>query len=131
MNLPLEAVSGVLLSDSTALILESRHRIARIRESIQAHARHRRWKPIGGGAEADPAVRERIRQALADGGLPLVDGDRTWAGNGSGRVCRLCALTIEVAQVEHEVDLRETFVVHRECLMIWREESTRQRRKCG
>jgi hypothetical protein len=73
-------------------------------------------------------IRDRVRRALADGALPPLDGTRTWAGRGTGRACRVCGQPIEADQVEHEILEPESALVHRACLAIWREESTRIQR---
>jgi hypothetical protein len=83
--------------------------------------------PICGGSDLSEAIRERVREGLLSGALPPVDGNRSWAGRGTGRTCRICAEPIGPDQIEHEVEAPDSVLVHQACLIIWREESARPR----
>jgi hypothetical protein len=80
---------------------------------------------ICGGSDAREFIRQRVRDALASGALPPVDGTRSWAGRGTGRTCRICNEPIRPDQIEHEVETPDSMLVHQTCLMLWREESAR------
>jgi hypothetical protein len=80
---------------------------------------------IAGGSGDEHALRERIRRAIVEGSLPVLDDNRSWAGRGSGKACHVCGERIRPAQVEHEVEVPEPVVVHHACLAMWREISSR------
>ena len=82
-------------------------------------------RPICGGSDLSEIVRQRVREALASGALPPVDGSRSWAGRGSGQKCRICNEAIGPDQIEHEVEAPDSVLVHQACLILWREESVR------
>lgn len=117
--------TAALVSKSRALIIESRHRVVRVREAVGVHARQRRLKPIRGGID-ESAIRQRVRQELASGALARLDGGRSWAGRGTGRLCRMCDQPIDESQVELEVETPEPVVLHRDCFFIWQQESVRR-----
>jgi hypothetical protein len=89
---------------------------------------HPRIRHIRGGSDPPDAetIRARLRQALLDGTLPRIDGNRSWAGHGTGRACRVCGRPIDTTQVEHEIQEPEPALVHHLCLLLWREESHRR-----
>ena len=76
-----------------------------------------------------PALRELIKQRLADGTLPLSRPDKLFAGHGSGAPCKACDEPIYPMQIEHEFNYegeRQTFRLHLECAGLW--EALRLRR---
>ena len=80
---------------------------------------------IRGGSDPQDGIRQRVREALASGALPPVNGTRSWAGRGTGRACRICQEPIGPGQIEHEVEAPDSVPVHQTCLLLWREESVR------
>jgi hypothetical protein len=90
--------------------------------------RRSRLLPIGGGSDASEVIRQRVREGLLSGALPPVDGSRSWAGRGTGRTCRICIEPIGPEQIEHEVEVPDSVLVHQACLIIWRDESGRAAR---
>ena len=86
---------------------------------------HPNLRHIRGGSDSSEGIRERVRAALASGALPPLDGNRSWAGRGSGQKCRICNEPIGPDQIEHEVEAPDSILVHQGCLILWREESVR------
>ena len=83
-----------------------------------------RSRPLEG-----PALREVIKQRLADGTLPLTRPDKLYAGRGSGEPCTGCGEPIYPMQIEYELDYpgeRRTLRLHLECAGLW--EALRLRR---
>jgi hypothetical protein len=73
------------------------------------------------------ALREVVRQRVAQGRLPCKQQDHTWAGKGTGLDCVVCALPISSQQVEYELQFgteAPLIVVrmHRPCLTAWERE---------
>ena len=125
MSFSIDAETDAVLSRSWELILESRNRLVRVGHSLRGLRRQSLRLSRGGTAGEGATVRARVRSALAAGTLPRVDGERTWAGRGRGATCRVCARPIDAPAIEHEVELAEVTVVHRDCYFIWRDESAR------
>lgn len=70
------------------------------------------------------ALREVVRQRVAQGRLPCRRQDHTWAGRGTGLDCAVCDLPITSLEVEYELqfDVQPNVVVvrmHRPCLTAW------------
>lgn len=68
-----------------------------------------------------------IRERLADGRLPVDKPRKTWAGNGTNRLCHGCDQIILRAQIEYEIDMedRHIFRLHVGCLGLWQAERSR------
>lgn len=79
----------------------------------------------GSGASSD-ALRQSVRERLADRRLPLA-GSVSVARRGTGRACDVCGAPITRDSVEHEVEHAEEShgFAHEECYRIWRDESRR------
>ena len=101
-----------------------RERLLRACQRPRTH----RFKIISGGADPDHALRQSVRERLADGRLfRPVDGVSV-ARRGSGRGCIVCGRAIEPVQEEREVEGRDGAVAlahAADCYRIWREESRR------
>jgi hypothetical protein len=75
----------------------------------------------------EQALLEAVRRLVAEGHLPCVRQDHTWAGKGTGLDCLVCGRPITSQQVEFELQFATQptrFVVrmHRQCLAIWERE---------
>jgi hypothetical protein len=67
-------------------------------------------------------LKERVRRGLACGDLFLIDR-LTWSGPGSGKVCAVCAQTIESWNVEYRVEGDQGVAsAHLACYLVWRQE---------
>ena len=53
--------------------------------------------------EVERRLRDKAREKLSNGTLPLVKPDRTWGGPGSGLECSVCELHVTNEQIELEV----------------------------
>ena len=87
--------------------------------------RTRRLVCISGGADSNEALRQSVRERLADGRLFVAHGVSTLR-RGTGRPCNVCGKAITETQ-EHEVEGRGgTYALtHPDCYHLWREESRR------
>ena len=75
----------------------------------------------------DGRRRATIRERLADGTLPKIDG-RTWAGTGLGtNGCACCGETIRRVDREFEPQVAAGLHAHGACFTIWLAESLRLR----
>ena len=74
----------------------------------------------------DALVRERVRELLAAGRLPIDDPVKLWAGPSMGKPCTVCGETIRAA-TEYELDFAPslTLLLHPRCYAIWNEERRR------
>jgi hypothetical protein len=66
------------------------------------HGSSRAWGRDGPGKTG--ALREKIRERLQAGALPLTKPARTWGGRGLDRTCGACELPITREQMEYEVE---------------------------
>ena len=75
---------------------------------------------------ADEALRQSVRERLADGRLFWPSGAAT-VRRGTGRACNVCGTVIAKESIEREVQgPKDGFVLtHEDCYRIWREESRR------
>jgi hypothetical protein len=60
--------------------------------------------------------------------LPYEDPVRTWAGYGTGALCNLCGIAVNVHDIEYEVELLtqgsvRTLRFHLKCYRIWETQS--------
>jgi hypothetical protein len=69
-------------------------------------------------------LRQRVRRALTNGALFLVD-QRSRVGRGSGKLCAVCTSAVAEDDVEYEVPggVNGTVVAHLACYLVWRQES--------
>lgn len=74
----------------------------------------------------DALVRERVREFLVAGRLPVTDPVKLWAGPSMGKPCNVCGETIRTA-TEYELDFVPTLtlLLHPRCYAIWNEERRR------
>lgn len=73
------------------------------------------------------ALRERVREAIRRGELPLRPPDRTWGGAGTGAPCAVCRNRVAQSEIELEAELEgdpgaETLRVHQPCFQAWQAE---------
>lgn len=76
----------------------------------------------------DTALRQRVRQLLENGHLPVKLPRRVRAGYGSGRLCDACDQPITSTQVEYEVEDESDgrrLSLHMGCHVIWQIECAR------
>jgi hypothetical protein len=71
-------------------------------------------------------LRRRAQERCSSGQLPRSTQGRAWAGRGGGRVCALCDQTIEVDEIEYELDAPSGTAIqvirfHAGCYRLWRE----------
>jgi hypothetical protein len=78
----------------------------------------------GGSGLPDEALRQSVRERLADGRLFWPSGISV-VRRGTGRPCNVCGKAIWKDSTERQVDgPRETYALaHEDCYKIWREES--------
>jgi hypothetical protein len=60
--------------------------------------------------------------------LPYEEPVRTWAGHGTGAICNVCGLAVNVSDVEYEVELLtggsvRTLRFHLKCYRVWEMQS--------
>ena len=74
----------------------------------------------------DSALRQKAREAILAGKLPLSRPERMWAGRGVGSPCTICDTPVERDQIEYELDFtldhdpsQPTPRVHLRCLTAW------------
>jgi hypothetical protein len=82
---------------------------------------------IAGGSGLSPeALRQSVRDRIADGRLPLA-GSVSVARRGTGRRCDVCGVPITRESVEREVEhaTGSHGFAHEDCYRVWREESRR------
>jgi hypothetical protein len=82
----------------------------------------------------EPFLREKAREAIRTGKLPIRPPDRTWGGPGVGAPCTICGLPVTKDQLEFEIEFtrRDTidrgldkFHVHVRCFAAWEFERTK------
>jgi hypothetical protein len=81
--------------------------------------------------EAD--LREKARDAVAQGKLPSRAPDRMWGGDGVGAPCSVCGLPVRKDQKEFEIQFEhdgdnpglDKFHVHIRCFAAWEFERKR------
>jgi len=61
---------------------------------------------------------------VESGELPCEESGKVWAGRGDGTHCAACGETIELTQIEFEVQIGPGVILrlHRLCHLIWQEE---------
>jgi hypothetical protein len=76
--------------------------------------------------EVERALRDKARQRLQDGVMPMTKPTRTWGGPGAGLACAVCELPINKEQVEYEVQflaegarMPDIFHLHLSCFAAW------------
>jgi hypothetical protein len=82
-------------------------------------------RPILGGAlDLNGELRERVRRGLSTGALFPV-AKKTWAGQGTGQMCRVCSNKIGPEYIEYEVEGPDgtRAYAHLPCYFIWEQES--------
>jgi hypothetical protein len=83
----------------------------------------------------EPVLRERARERLRAGKLPVRGPDRTYGGAGNGETCAVCAQLITRDQLELEIDVNrggatsgtDTYHFHTRCFAAWEFERTKVR----
>ena len=85
-------------------------------------------------ARSQGDVAAAIRAKLASGELPSAKPLKLWVGNGTGKPCMVCGLSIRAEIFEYEVDIagpsadrRTTLRFDRACLDVWSKECERLR----
>jgi hypothetical protein len=79
------------------------------------------------GVNDENILREKAREAIASGKLPMRKADRTLGGLGTGRTCVLCGGLLTPTQMEIEVELNrqgsapglERYHLHPRCFAAW------------
>jgi hypothetical protein len=69
-------------------------------------------------------LRQRVQRWLTSGAL-FSAPQTSWAGHGSGTLCRVCSSLIHPGEIEYEMadEVNGKVVVHRQCYLVWREET--------
>lgn len=69
-------------------------------------------------------LRQRVQRWLTSGAL-FAAPQTSWAGHGSGTLCRVCSSPIREREIEYEITdgANGQVVVHRQCYLVWLEES--------
>jgi hypothetical protein len=83
----------------------------------------------------EPVLRERARERLRAGKLPVRAPDRTFGGAGNGEPCAVCGQLITRDQLELEIDVNrsgatsgtDTYHFHTRCFAAWEFERTKVR----
>jgi hypothetical protein len=78
----------------------------------------------------DDLLRQKAREALRSGLLPVRAPDRTFGGSGSGAACTICGEPVRVNQVGFEVEYQrhgvnpglDRYELHPKCLKAWERE---------
>jgi hypothetical protein len=81
----------------------------------------------------EPLLREKAREAIRSGNLPLRRPDRILGGLGNGESCAVCGLVLTPTQMEIEVEFQrragvgrvDKFHVHPRCYAAWEFERTK------
>ena len=88
--------------------------------------------------EIERAAREKIREKITNGLLPLLEPNRTWGGPGEGLSCAVCERPISKDQVEFEVHFTqegqaapEVRRFHLDCFAAWELERSLLLRKAA
>lgn len=80
-------------------------------------------------------LRQQARAAIQAGKLPGRHADRTWAGEGSGGCCSVCAEALQTGEVEFELefvsgneqrDAVGKYRLHVRCFAAWKFELQRR-----
>jgi len=76
--------------------------------------------------EVERALREKARQRIQSGAMPLAEPNRTWGGPGAGLTCAVCDQPITRNQIEYEVQFVQEGVkipqiahLHLSCFAAW------------
>jgi hypothetical protein len=77
-------------------------------------------------SDFERALREKARQRIQSGMMPLAKPSRTWGGPGAGLTCPVCALPILRDEVEYQVEFvldepprLEIHHLHLACFAAW------------
>jgi hypothetical protein len=80
----------------------------------------------------EPFLREKARDAIRTGKLPVRSPDRTLGGSGCGEVCAMCGETLRRDQMELEAEFKlddevlglDKYHLHPRCFTAWEFERT-------
>jgi hypothetical protein len=87
---------------------------------VRRYRTQRRAAEIAAGAHPDTVT--IVHDKIAAGLLPMAphNGEKVWAGQGSGQICDGCDRPIPASAVECEIDIADrTLRFHRACLAAW------------
>jgi hypothetical protein len=81
----------------------------------------------------EPILREKAREAIQSGRLPIGKPDRTFGGQGSGVTCAVCGHQVKRDQVELEIEFNrpgimpvlDRYHLHQRCFAAWEFERTK------
>jgi hypothetical protein len=92
-------------------------------------------KPVEGDIATpdEPRLREKAREAVRAGKLPVRPADRTFGAAGSGQPCAVCGEVIRRDQAEIEIEFErpggefgiDRFRLHPRCFAAWEFERTK------
>jgi hypothetical protein len=81
----------------------------------------------GNDTNNEEALRQKARQLVRSGKLPICRPDRVWGGRGEGVKCSICDIAVTEAEIEFELEFfrAPTVVrhhVHLDCFTAWERE---------
>jgi len=90
------------------------------------------WRWLRVGSMPDESIlREKAREAIRSGMLPVGKPDRTFGGQGSGVTCAICGDQVKRDQLELEIDRHgvmpglDRYHLHVRCFAAWELERTK------